>query len=89
MENDNLDSSQKNVVFLASGEKASQCIAIAGMYVLEFYVSFPIFQIFLSITTAFLRVFGNFRAVTTGQKVDCVDSFQLYLISLEPKMIQA
>ncbi|KAL8714816.1 MAG: hypothetical protein Q9220_001329 [cf. Caloplaca sp. 1 TL-2023] len=30
LENDNLDSSQKNVVFLASGEKASQCIAIAG-----------------------------------------------------------
>ncbi|KAI4196508.1 MAG: hypothetical protein LQ346_003213 [Caloplaca aetnensis] len=30
VENDNLDSSQKNVVFLASGEKASQCIAIAG-----------------------------------------------------------
>ncbi|KAL9604802.1 MAG: hypothetical protein Q9219_000250 [cf. Caloplaca sp. 3 TL-2023] len=30
LENDNLDTSQKNVVFLASGEKASQCIAIAG-----------------------------------------------------------
>ncbi|KAL8937120.1 MAG: hypothetical protein Q9216_004591, partial [Gyalolechia sp. 2 TL-2023] len=30
LENDNLDSSQKNVIFLASGEKASQCIAIAG-----------------------------------------------------------
>ncbi|KAL8719175.1 MAG: hypothetical protein Q9225_003796, partial [Loekoesia sp. 1 TL-2023] len=29
LENDNLDTSQKNVVFLASGEKASQCIAIA------------------------------------------------------------
>ncbi|KAI4256524.1 MAG: hypothetical protein L6R42_006172, partial [Xanthoria sp. 1 TBL-2021] len=30
LENDNLDTSQKNVVFLASGEKANQCIAIAG-----------------------------------------------------------
>ncbi|KAL9002307.1 MAG: hypothetical protein Q9188_004764, partial [Gyalolechia gomerana] len=30
LENDNLDSSQKNVIFLANGEKASQCIAIAG-----------------------------------------------------------
>ncbi|KAL8862831.1 MAG: hypothetical protein Q9178_000773 [Gyalolechia marmorata] len=30
LENDNLDASQKNVVFLASGEKANQCIAIAG-----------------------------------------------------------
>ncbi|KAL8814788.1 MAG: hypothetical protein Q9223_006013 [Gallowayella weberi] len=29
LENDNLDTSQKNVVFLASGEKATQCIAIA------------------------------------------------------------
>ncbi|KAL8784199.1 MAG: hypothetical protein Q9213_004091 [Squamulea squamosa] len=29
LENDNLDASQKNVVFLASGEKANQCIAIA------------------------------------------------------------
>lgn len=36
LENDNLDTSQKNVVFLASGEKASQCIAIAGMYVMKF-----------------------------------------------------
>ncbi|KAL8830500.1 MAG: hypothetical protein Q9170_005703, partial [Blastenia crenularia] len=30
LENDNLDSSQKNVVFLAGGEKARQVIAIAG-----------------------------------------------------------
>ncbi|KAI4286678.1 MAG: hypothetical protein L6R35_004065, partial [Caloplaca aegaea] len=30
LENNNLDASQKNVVFLASGEKASQCLAIAG-----------------------------------------------------------
>ncbi|KAL8722741.1 MAG: hypothetical protein Q9181_007425, partial [Wetmoreana brouardii] len=30
LENGNLDTSQKNVVFLAVGEKASQCIAIAG-----------------------------------------------------------
>ena len=32
LENENLDGSQKNVIFLASGEKASQCIAIAGRY---------------------------------------------------------
>ncbi|KAL9014598.1 MAG: hypothetical protein Q9173_000743 [Seirophora scorigena] len=30
LENDNLDASQKNVLFLASGEKANQCLAIAG-----------------------------------------------------------
>ena len=31
LENDNVDSSQKNVIFLARGEKSSQVIAIAGM----------------------------------------------------------
>ena len=33
LENDNVDASQKSVIFLARGEKASQCIAIAGKYV--------------------------------------------------------
>ena len=32
LENDNADSSQKNIVFLARGEKAEQPIAIAGQY---------------------------------------------------------
>ncbi|KAL8685482.1 MAG: hypothetical protein Q9218_007734 [Villophora microphyllina] len=32
LENDNLDASQKNVVFLAGGEKANQCISIAGRF---------------------------------------------------------
>ncbi len=36
LENDNVDASQKNVIFLARGEKANQPIAIAGMYVLYF-----------------------------------------------------
>ena len=31
LENDNVDASQKNVVFVARGEKASAAIAIAGM----------------------------------------------------------
>lgn len=31
LENDNVDASQKNVIFLASGEKAPAPIAIAGM----------------------------------------------------------
>ena len=34
LENDNVDASQKNVIFLARGEKANQPIAVAGMYVL-------------------------------------------------------
>ena len=36
LENDNVDTSQKNVIFLARGEKANQPIAVAGMYVLSF-----------------------------------------------------
>ena len=32
LENDNVDSSQRNVIFLASGEKAGQVKSTAGMY---------------------------------------------------------
>lgn len=39
LENDNVDASQKNVIFLARGEKANQPIAVAGMYVLDFLFS--------------------------------------------------
>lgn len=38
LENDNVDASQKNVIFLASGEKANQPIAVAGMYVLNILI---------------------------------------------------
>jgi len=34
LENDNIDSSQKNIIFLARGEEASQAIAVAGMSIL-------------------------------------------------------
>ena len=36
LENDNVDASQKNVIFLARGEKANQPLAVAGMYVPSF-----------------------------------------------------
>ena len=39
LENDNVDASQKNVIFLARGEKANQPIAVAGMYVLDLLIS--------------------------------------------------
>ena len=39
LENNNVDSSQRNVVFLAHGEKASHAQAIAGMYVSKHNVS--------------------------------------------------
>lgn len=32
LENDNVDTSQRNIIFLARGEKASQPMAIAGMF---------------------------------------------------------
>ena len=38
LENDNVDVSQKNVIFLARGENASQAIAVAGKYVLELLI---------------------------------------------------
>ena len=33
LENDNVDSSQRNVIFLVRGESASQSLAIAGTYI--------------------------------------------------------
>ena len=39
LENDNVDVSQKSVVFLARGEKATQCIAIAGKHVDEHMIN--------------------------------------------------
>ena len=35
LENDNVDVSQKNIIFLARGENASQAIAVAGKYIPE------------------------------------------------------
>lgn len=46
LENDNVDASQKNVIFLARGEKANQPIAVAGMYVLNFHSLFYVVFIF-------------------------------------------
>lgn len=38
LENDNVDVSQKNVIFVARGENASQAIAVAGKYVLQPFI---------------------------------------------------
>ena len=49
LENDNVDASQKNVIFLSRGENANQPMAVAGMYVLNisFYMIFNfLFQLF-------------------------------------------
>lgn len=43
LENDNVDASQRNVIFLARGEKATQPIAIAGKFVQYFFfVELPV-----------------------------------------------
>ena len=87
LENDNLDTSQKNVVFLASGEKASQCIAIAGMYVITLQFSMLYRRwVRLCLSKRCYKSVIEECCIETGQKVDCVDSLQLYLISLDPKM---
>ena len=39
LENDNVDASQKNVIFLARGEKATAPIAIAGMLTISYCFS--------------------------------------------------
>lgn len=40
LENDNVDSSQRNVIFLIRGENADRPAAVAGMYVLDTVFSF-------------------------------------------------
>ncbi len=68
LENDNVDSSQKNIIFLARGEEASQAIAVAGMFVFSSCFSDDTFLYF----------------VIWDIKVDYVENPLLYLISLAP-----
>lgn len=85
LENDNLDASQKNVIFLASGEKASQCIAIAGMYVVLSIASI-VLSLIIIVVFHLSRINWTIGCNAPGQKVDCVDIFLLYLISLDPQI---
>lgn len=103
LENDNVDASQRNVIFLARGEKASQPIAIAGMFIqeaafhlsalLRFCVSIML-EIVLPLSAIFILAFTwDFRSnisvnMRWDHKVDYVDSLLLYLVSLDPKMKQ-
>jgi len=45
LENDNIDSSQKNIIFLARGEEASHAIAVAGMFNIYHIQFFPIMML--------------------------------------------
>lgn len=47
LENDNVDASQKNIIFLARGEDAGQAIAVAGMYVAQAFYCCQTVHVFL------------------------------------------
>jgi len=74
LENDNVDSSQRNVVFIVRGEKAKQIMAVAGRSVQQ--TQNPLKPIFL--------VCAVYEISQRGLKVDCVDFTPLYLVSLDP-----
>jgi hypothetical protein len=84
LENNNVDSSQRNVVFLARGEKASHAQAIAGMYGDQTY---PLLHMYFFFNLGKLLVHRGitFAFCAWDLKVDCVDRFPLYLVSLDPK----
>lgn len=46
LENDNIDSSQRNVIFLVRSENAERAIAVAGMFGIDF-LSSPIVYLFI------------------------------------------
>ena len=103
LENDNVDASQRNIIFLARGEKASQPIAIAGTFIpksafcllalLRFTVSIML-EISLLPSTVSVVAFTRYLILVMpvniiwDYKVDCVDSLLLYLVSLNPEMNQ-
>jgi len=93
LENDNVDASQKNVIFLAGGEKANNPIAIAGMYVLPFLMTafdrirFQVRVLWCN-QRVLLSIFALAPNTAWDHKVDCVDFQPLYLVSLDPQMKQ-
>ena len=62
LENDNVDASQKNVIFLARGEKANQPIAVAGMYVLDLLFLCSICFLVSILQYMYLTIPGGFVA---------------------------
>lgn len=69
LENANIDSSQRNVVFLVRGEKAQHVRTVAGR-------SYP-----FSPLSTLLPIVDS--GITFGTSVDCADIFQLYVTSHE------
>ena len=85
VENDNVDASQKNVIFLARGEKATAPIAIAGMLLTPlilrfetwFVVSFRLVRRVASLKFPMKNLAGSQSRVRRPNP--------LYLFSLDPK----
>ena len=88
LENDNVDASQKNVIFLARGEKANQPIAVAGMYVLSFSYLTTFERPCLNTVQKIQKSTMPVKATAWDHKVDCVDIPLLYSISLDPEINQ-
>ena len=79
LENDNVDSSQRNVVFLVRGEKAKTVMAVASMSLFQntLFLNRNITSVYPLHWTAQCRILW-------GSKVDYVDSSSPYLISFDP-----
>jgi hypothetical protein len=86
LENDNVDTSQRNIIFLARGEKATQPMAIAGTSeimtcLLPNYVKVSFYS-----SGLYTQPFSIYivLAALWDLKVDYVDPSLLYLVSLDP-----
>lgn len=86
LENENVDTSQKNVVFLARGESAVNALAITGMYVCLDLFKRYLDQSLYAICSIQNLIIGLLHpdANSWDHKVDYVDTFLLCMISLDP-----
>lgn len=86
LENDNADTTQKNVVFLARGESAVNALAIAGMYVCLGLLKRYLYRSFYTIVSVEHSSVGLVHPDSNrwDHKVDYVDTFLLCMISLDP-----
>lgn len=73
LENANVDSSQRNVVFIVNAEKAIDVVATAGMLI-STMSKILLFQ------THLVKTHFSFK----GLKVDNADTFTLFVVSLVP-----
>jgi len=77
LENDNVDSSQRNIVFLARGEKSSVVLNIAGMSLSNYFCLDICFHY-----SALLAIHTISHII--GTKSRLCRAFLLYLVSLGP-----